>query len=58
MKPDRKLLLAAAALIAAACSLGSRPAIGLDDSIDNQGERTMQSSQHSVFKPSALRTRS
>jgi hypothetical protein len=54
MKPDRKLLLAAAALIAAACSLGSRPAIGLDE----RGERNMEPSQQSVVKQSALRTRS
>jgi hypothetical protein len=52
MKPERKLLLAAAVLIAAACSLGSRPAAGLD----NQGDRSMEF--ESVVKQSVLRTRS
>jgi hypothetical protein len=52
MKPDRKLMLAAVALIAAACSLGWRPAAGLD----NQGDRIMEN--NSVVKQSALRTRS
>ena len=51
MKPDRKLLLAAAVLIAAACSLGSRPAAGLD----NQGD-SME--YKSVVKQSALHPRS
>jgi hypothetical protein len=50
MKPERKLLLAAAAQIAAACSLGWRPAAGLD----NQGERM---EHKSVVKQSALHTR-
>jgi hypothetical protein len=54
VKPDRKfkLILATAALIAAAASAGSRPAIGLDD----QGERSMQ--EPSILKQSPLRTRS
>ncbi|HEV7478120.1 MAG TPA: hypothetical protein VGO02_10335 [Burkholderiales bacterium] len=51
MRPERKLLLGAAVLIAAACSLGWRPASGLDQ----QGERIMQPS---VLKQSALHTRS
>jgi hypothetical protein len=52
VKPDRKLMLAAAVLIAAACALGSRPASGLDE----QGDRIMQ--KDSVFKHSPLHTRS
>jgi hypothetical protein len=52
MKPERKLMLAAAVLIAAACALGSRPASGLDE----QGDRLMQ--KDSIFKQSPLRTRS
>jgi hypothetical protein len=52
MKPERKLLLAAAVLIAAACALGSRPAAGLDD----QGDRIM--TKDSILKQSALHPRS
>jgi hypothetical protein len=52
MKPERKLMLAAAVLIAAACALGSRPAAGVDD----QGEPIMK--KDFIFKQSALHTRS
>ena len=52
MKPERKLMLAAAVLIAAVCALGSRPAAGLDD----QGELIMK--KDSILKQSALHTRS
>ena len=52
MKPERKLMLAAAVLIAAACALGSRPAAGLDD----QGNRIM--TKDFILKQSALHTRS
>lgn len=45
MRPERKFLLAAAALIAAACAFGMRPAIGLDGS------------QHTItYKQPALRS--
>ena len=52
MKPERKLMLAVAVLIAAACALGPRPAAGLDD----QGDLIMK--KDSFLKQSALQTRS
>ena len=45
MKPDRKLLLAAAALAAAACALSMRPASGVDSE-----------PRHTIYKQPALRS--
>jgi hypothetical protein len=45
MKPDRKLLLAAALLAAAACAFGTRPAIGVDSGL-----------QHTIYKQPAQRS--
>jgi hypothetical protein len=45
MKPERKVLLAAALLAAAACAFGMRPAIGLDAGFE-----------HTIYKQPAPRS--